>query len=305
MSGSAAKILMPSVDELLGIGTTVPTQSDTDKVVEIEISKMHDFNGHPFRVLEDAKMAETVESIKTYGVLMPGIVRPLPARPGEYEIVAGHRRRHASELAGRTEMPVIIRELTDDEATVIMVDSNIQREDLLPSEKAYAYRMKYDALKRMGKETEMPEESTSGRNDQKLAEQTGESRNTIQRYIRLTCLIPELLQMVDEKKLPKNTAAELSYLTEGEQKELLAIISERKLIPSGSQAAQLKEYSRQKNLTVTVMQLVLQSPEAGSGNISLKGKRIRQYFPENYTGKQMEEIIYKLLQEWKDRDLGE
>lgn len=282
-----------SLDDLLGV-----TQPDSDAgnrdenaVVRLPLDSMHEFKRHPFQVLEDEKMAETVESIRQRGVLVPGIVRP--DGQGQYEIISGHRRHYASKLAGLSDMPVIVRDLTDDEATVIMVDSNIQREDLLPSERATAYRMKYEALKRIGAE--------GIRNDEILAKQSGESRNTIQRYIRLTYLVPELLQMVDEKRLPKNTAADLSYLQKSEQMRLHAIMREQKCVPSGEQAAKLKEYSKAGQLSQAVMQLVLERKE-NPEKVSLKNKEVRRYFPETYTGKQIEEIIYKLLEEWKERE---
>lgn len=296
---SASKIIMTSLDELLGAGTspvTVPVESvGEDKVVRLPLSVMHEFKGHPFRVLDDAKMAETVESIEKYGVLMPGIVRPDADAPGTYEIVAGHRRRRASQLAGLSDMPVIVKNLSDDEATVIMVDSNIQREDLLPSERAWAYRMKYEALKRMG----VSESGT--RNDMVLADEFGKSRNTIQRYIRLTYLVPELLQMVDESFLPQNTATDLSFLKEKEQRMLLHIMQSKKRVPSGTQAKQLKDYSKTGELTAVVMQLLMEQKE-DLGKVSLKGREIRKFFPETYTGKQIEEIIYKLLEEWQKQE---
>lgn len=296
MKSSASKIQMTSLDELLGAGTvpvTAPVESvGEDKVVRLPLSVMHEFKGHPFRVLDDAKMAETVESIEKYGVLMPGIVRPDAEEPGTYEIVAGHRRHRASQLAGLSDMPVIVKNLSDDEATVIMVDSNIQREDLLPSERAWAYRMKYEALKRMG----VSESGT--RNDTVLANEFGKSRNTIQRYIRLTYLIPELLEMVDQNALPETVGYDLSFLKEKEQRMLLHIIQSRKCVPNGAQAKKLHEYSKSGELTAIVMQLLMEQKEDLS-KVSLKGREIRKFFPETYTGKQIEEIIYKLLEEWQ------
>lgn len=299
MTDSVKKIKMASLDDLLGVNEPPAPANQIesvgeDKVVRLPLSSLHEFAGHPFRVLDDEKMAETLESVKKYGVLLPGIARPA-AKPGQYEIVAGHRRRRASELAGLPDMPFIIKKLSDEEATVIMVDSNIQREDLLPSERAKAYRMKYDALKRMG--------GAEGgvRNDAKLAKEAGESRNTIQRYIRLTYLLPELLAMVDNKKLPKNTAVDISYLKPSEQKRLLLLMEECKCVPSGEQAQQMKEYSKEGTLSDTVMQLLLTRTE-NPEKVSLKGKKIRSYFPETYTGKQIEDVIYKLLEEWQERE---
>lgn len=299
MKSSAAKIQMTSLDDLLGVNAgntpgskTYTGDADSSQVVRLPLQVMHEFKNHPFRVLDDAKMAETVESIRQYGVLMPGIVRP--DGNGEYEIIAGHRRHRASQLAGLSDMPVIIKELSDQEATVIMVDSNIQRDDLLPSERAWAYRLKYDALKKMGVET-------GKRSDDVLAEQAGESRNTIQRYIRLTYLVPALLEMVDDGKLPKNTASELSYLKKQEQLQLLSVMQQLSCIPSGAQAAKLKDYSKQEQLTAAVMELILEKKE-DLAKVDLKGKEIRKFFPETYTGKQIEEIIYKLLEEWQQKE---
>lgn len=295
-SSSAEKIKMTSLDDLLGVtsavDSTVSVQGDENRVISLSLELMHEFTNHPFRVLDDEKMAETVDSIREHGILMPGIVRPDGA--GGYEIIAGHRRHHAAGLAGLTEMPVIVKNLSDEEATVIMVDSNIQREDLLPSERAKAYKMKYDALKRLGA-------GTGARNDEILAKQSGESRNTIQRYIRLTYLTPELLQMVDVGRLPKNTASELSYLKTKEQEQLFTVMETLKCIPSGEQAQRLKEYSKNKTLSPEVMQLLLER-RADEAKVSLKQKDIRKYFPESYTGEQIEKIIYKLLQEWQEKE---
>lgn len=295
-SSSAEKIKMTTLDELLGISATQVSGSNTsntqepaaEAVVRVPLKDMHGFREHPFRVLDDAKMAETIESIKKYGVLMPGIVRP--DAKGGYEIIAGHRRHHASVLAGLQDMPVLIKNLSDDEATIIMVDSNIQREDILPSERAKAYKMKYEALKRIGANGE--------RSDTILGQQLGESRNTIQRYIRLTYLIPELLQMVDDNKLPKNTAADLSFLTGVEQKQVLEVMTKQRLIPSGAQAQKIKEYSKEGKLTETVILLLLEKQEEPS-KVNLKSKKIRSFFPDSYTGEQIEKIIYKLLGEWQ------
>lgn len=296
-SSSVNKMRMPSLDELWGIGSSVdkPILPDFDKIVKIPLEQMHDFKGHPFNVNDDVKMAETVESVKIHGVLVPGIVRPDPA--GGYETVSGHRRRRASALAGLKEMPVIIKNLSDDEATVIMVDSNIQREDLLPSEKAWAYRMKYEALKRMGKEN-----PGGGRNDTILASQSGESRNTIQRYIRLTYLNPELLAKVDLGKLGRNVAADfLSYLTEQEQEWLLFIIENEGKVPGGEQGIKLKELSRREELTEEGMRRILAGEEPVKKKVSFSAKMLKQYFPPEYTAEQMEEVICELLQEWKEK----
>ncbi len=293
-------IHMTSLDELLGVtevsvGNAVVESVGEDKVVQLPLNLLHEFSGHPFRVLEDVKMAETVESISKFGVLVPGIARPHKEFSGEYEIIAGHRRCHASQLAGLSDMPFIVKDLSDEEATVIMVDSNIQREDLLPSEKAKAYSMKYEALKKLGNS------AIKGRNDARLAKEAGESRNTIQRYIRLTFLHSDLLKMVDEGRLPKNTAADISYLRMSEQKRLIQIMLEQKYTPSGEQAAKLKEYSKNGTLNETVMRMMAERKE-DAGKVSLKGKEIRKYFPATYTRKQIEEVIYTLLKEWQEKE---
>lgn len=293
---SAEKIKLLSLDELFGGDETAVSASTyiipKDQVVRVPLKLMHEFNGHPFRVVVDAKMAETVESVKQHGVLEPGILREDGA--GGYEIIAGHRRKLASELAGYEDMPVIIRDLSDDEATVIMVDSNIHREDILPSELAKAYRMKYEALKRMNREE-------SGRSDTALAKESGKSRNTIQRYIRLTYLCPALLQLVDEDKLPLVTASDLSYLKDEAQLFLLEIMEMQNCIPTGKQAIQLKEMSRTGKLTHGAMLQVFKKQEDDK-KVSLKSARVRTYFPENYSAQQIEDIIYGLLEEWKNRE---
>ena len=276
---------------------TVPEQG---QVVRIPLKKLHTFHshaqGHPFRVSDDAKMAETVESVRQYGVLVPGIVRPDKDYPGDYELISGHRRCRASELAGLADMPVIVRDMSDAEATVIMVDANIQREDLLPSERAWAYRMRYEAMKQLGTA------ERGSRSDQQLAKELGESRNTIQRFIRLTYLTPGLLQLVDDGKLPKIPAGELSYLRETEQEELLRVMECLHVVPSLDQAQKLKELSQKCNvLEASVMEYVFAKQE-DSSKVSLPAKKIRAYFPESYTGAQIQEIIYRLLEEWQSEE---
>lgn len=289
MSNSASKIKCLSLDELLVTG--------------LPLNVLHTFHshpqGHPFRVLDDARMAETVDSVRQQGVLIPSIARPDKDFPGEYEVIAGHRRRRASELAGLADMPFIVKyDLNDYQACEIMVDTNIQREDLLESERAWAYRVKYDAIKGMGRGDGL-------RNDAVLAEQAGISRQTIQRYIRLTFLIPELLQLVDDGKVPKNTAAELSYLTEEEQRKLLAAMEKLKVVPSGAQAGQLKQLSKSKGLKYSdILNILVREADRAPARVSLPARRIRSYFPESYTGEQIEEVIYRLLDEWKKQEMN-
>lgn len=301
-NNSADKVRLVSLDELLGTSaaSSAAHGNEKGKVVRLPLSSLHTFHshphGHPFRVLDDARMAETVESIRINGVLEPGIARPDKDFPGEYEVISGHRRRRASELAGLEDMPFIIQDLSDYQAIVIMADANLHREDILPSETAWAYREKYEALKAMGLATE------GGRSDDVLAQEMGQSRNTIQRYIRLTYLAPQLLQYVDNGKLPRNTAADLSYLKKTEQEQLFDIMTRQMVIPSGLQAQKLKEFSREGNLTESVMQLVLERDTANK--VSLPAKKLRGYFPESYTGQQIEEVIYSLLDEWKAREMN-
>lgn len=304
---SAAKVRMASLEDLLGVREPAAKQDgvtgvvpEQGQIVRLPIAKLHTFHshaqGHPFRVSDDAKMAETAESVKQYGVLVPGIVRPDRDYPGEYELISGHRRCRASQLCGLPDMPVIIRDMSDAEATVIMVDANIQREDLLPSERAWAYRMRYEAMKQLGTA------ERGSRSDQQLAKELGESRNTIQRFIRLTYLTPGLLQLVDDGKLPKIPAGELSYLRESEQEELLRVMECLHVVPSLDQAQKLKELSQKCNvLETSVMEYVFAKQE-DSSKVSLPAKKIRAYFPESYTGAQIQEIIYRLLEEWQSEE---
>lgn len=247
MKSSAAKIQVTGLDALFG---EAPAQAAGDQIKEVPLAELHPFKDHPFHVVDDEKMQEMAESVTQYGVLVPGIVRPRPE--GGYEIVAGHRRRRASELAGKETMPVIVRDMDDDEATIIMVDSNLQREKILPSEKAFAYRMKLEAMKRKAgrprKDNCVPvAHNLSGRKSRNvLAEQVGESQDQIRRYIRLTHLLPPLLQMVDENKLTLRPAVELSYLTQDEQGLLMEMMSSREIVPTLEQAQELKLYSQDK-----------------------------------------------------------
>lgn len=296
-NSSAAKIKAVSLDELLGVSSVseAPEEDCSKKIVEVPLEQLHSFKNHPFEVLEDEKMEETVESIRKSGILVPGIVRRREA--GGYELISGHRRCMGARLAGLSTLPVLIKELTDAEATIIMVDSNIQREGLSYREKAFAYQMKYDALKEMG----LGEEAGDKRLDQALAEHTNESRNTIQRYIRLTYLLPELLDMVDDKKIGFIAATDLSYLLKEEQEQLLEVMKTFRLFPTGAQAVTLKEYSRLGKLSTEVISLVLKQEKKPQAKIVLKTKQLQNYFPENYNASQMTDIILKLLEEWKQK----
>lgn len=306
MKSSARNIELKSVDDLFA---TEEIREDTqrEKVQNIPLEELHPFKNHPFKVKDDAAMQDTVDSVREYGVLVPAIARPDPN--GGYELIAGHRRHHASELAGKETMPVIIRDLDDDAATIIMVDSNLQREELLPSERAFAYKMKLEALKHQGARTDLTSSQvgTRLRADELIAQQSGESRNQIQRFIRLTELIPNLLDMVDERKIAFNPAVELSYLKKEEQTLLLEAMDSEQATPSLSQAQRLKKFSQQKMLSLDVMRAVMsEEKKTDLDRVTLKNETLRKYFPKSYTPKQMEDTIIKLLEGWyKKRQLSQ
>ncbi len=279
-----------------------------EKVTDIPLEKLHPFANHPFKVLDDEKMQDTVESVLKYGVLMPAIARPL--ENGEFEIIAGHRRHRASVLAGLETLPVIVRELDDDAATIIMVDSNLQRENILPSERAFAFKLKLEAIKRQGKRTDL----TSTQVGQKLnkgktsiefiAEQAGESRNQVQRYIRLTNLVKSMLDMVDDKVIAFNPAVELSYLKPNEQDDLVEVIEEVQATPSLSQAIRLKKYSAEDKLSKDVIHAILseeKKPEVEK--ISFRTSDIKKYFPKDCPSDTMEKFIIKLLADWHQKQV--
>ena len=306
MKSSARNIELKSVDDLFA---TEESRADAqrEKVQEIPLGELHPFRNHPFRVKDDAAMQDTVDSVREYGVLVPAIARPDP--DGGYELIAGHRRHYASELAGKETMPVIVRDLDDDAATIIMVDSNLQREELLPSERAFAYKMKLEALKHQGARTDLTSSQvgTRLRADELIAQQSGESRNQIQRFIRLTELIPTLLDMVDERKIALNPAVELSYLKKEEQTLLLEAMDSEQATPSLSQAQRLKKFSQQKMLSLDVMRAVMsEEKKTDLDRVTLKNETLRRYFPKSYTPKQMEDTIIKLLEGWyKKRQLSQ
>lgn len=307
MKSSARNIELKSVDDLFA---TEESRADAqrEKVQEIPLGELHPFRNHPFKVKDDAAMQDTVDSVREYGVLVPAIARPDP--DGGYELIAGHRRHYASELAGKETMPVIVRDLDDDAATIIMVDSNLQREELLPSERAFAYKMKLEAMKRQAgrpSRENVSQVGTQKRSDQIMAEQVGESRNQIQRFIRLTELIPTLLDMVDERKIAFNPAVELSYLKKEEQTLLLEAMDSEQATPSLSQAQRLKKFSQQKMLSLDVMRAVMsEEKKTDLDRVTLKNETLRKYFPKSYTPKQMEDTIIKLLEGWyKKRQLSQ
>ena len=284
-SRSADKIKIASFDDLFGEQVEV----GVEQIINVKLSELHTFRNHPFKVKDDEKMQETVESIKEYGVLNPGLVRPRVE--GGYEIIAGHRRKRGCELAGLEEMPVIVRDITDDEAIIVMVDTNIQRESLDYSEKAFAFKMKYDAMKHRGSKGT---KTTA----QEIGDEVGESGRQIQRYIRLTELIPELLELVDAKKIGFIPAVDLSYLAKEEQGILSEIISERGIFPNINQAAQLKQYSATKELNRGMMMLILTAETKKEAKISLSTEKVSRFFPQGTSKQDIEAKIYELLEKW-------
>ena len=283
--------------------TAPPTQQPPQEevVVRLPLTDLHPFPDHPFQVRDDEEMRETIQSVKEYGVIVPAIVRP--REEGGYEIVAGHRRKYACEQAGLDTMPVLIRNLDRDAATIIMVDSNLQRENILPSERAKAYKMKLEAIKRQGARNDLTSDQVGQKSKwsiEQIAEQAGESKSQVQRYIRLNELSPELLQMVDEKKIAFNPAYELSFLKPEEQQMLVTTIDYEQATPSLSQAQRMKKFSQAGRLNEDSMLAIMseeKKPEKFS--LTLDGDRIRKYFPKSYTPLQMENTIIKLLEAWQ------
>ena len=304
MKSSAKKVELASVDDLF---STEEGRQDAklEKIQEIPLSELHPFRNHPFKVKDDEAMMETADSIKQYGVLVPAIARPDPE--GGYELVAGHRRHRASELAEKETMPVIVRDLDDDAATIIMVDSNLQRESLLPSERAFAYKMKLDAMKHQGERVDLTCSQVGNKLEGKksseiLAEQVGQSKNQIFRYIRLTELIPELMDMVDEKKIALNPAYELSFLKKEEQVDLLDAMDSEQATPSLSQAQRLKKYSQEGHLTLDMMRVIMgEEKKSDLDRVTFTSDTLRKYFPKSYTPQRMQETIIKLLEAWQKK----
>ncbi len=304
MKSSAKKIELASVDDLF---STDEGRQDAqlEKIQDIPLSELHPFKNHPFKVKDDEAMMETADSIKQYGVLVPAIARPDPE--GGYELVAGHRRHRASELAEKETMPVIVRDLDDDAATIIMVDSNLQRESLLPSERAFAYKMKLDAMKHQGERVDLTCSQVGNKLEGKksseiLAEQVGQSKNQIFRYIRLTELIPELMDMVDEKKIALNPAYELSFLKKEEQVDLLDAMDSEQATPSLSQAQRLKKFSQEGHLSIDVMRAIMgEEKKSDLDRVTFTSDTLRKYFPKSYTPARMQETIIKLLEQWQKK----
>ena len=290
--------MLAGVDDLF---TTEEDRQDAklEKVCEIKVEELVPFKNHPFKVVDDESMLRTVESVAQYGVLTPLIVRP--AGEGRYELISGHRRKHAAELAGLKEVPVIVREMDDDAATILMVDSNLQREMILPSERAWAYRMKLEAMKHQGKATSRQVVGKSETADV-LGMDTGESGRQIQRYIRLTYLIPELLEMVDQKQLAFSPAVELSYLSEEQQKSFLEAMDYAQSTPSLSQAQRLKRLAAEGICSLDAMRVVMSEEKKDAlDKVTFNGDELRKYFPQSYTPKQMQETIIKLLSQWQKK----
>ncbi len=305
MKSSAKNISLSSYDDIFKTDESA-AETGREKVMEIALTELHPFKNHPFKVLDDDRMADTAESIKEYGVLVPAIARP--REDGGYELVAGHRRKRGCELAGLETMPVIVRNLDDDAATIIMVDSNIQRENILPSERAFAYKLKLDAMKRQvgrpSKEngSQVGNHLSGRKSSDIMAEQMGESKNQIFRYIRLTELIPELLDMVDAKKIAINPAVELSYLKPDEQTMLLEAMDSEQATPSLSQAQRLKKFSQEGKLSLDVMTAIMSEEKKGElDKVTLTGDKLKKYFPKSYTPQQMEQTILKLLEQWQKK----
>lgn len=299
MKSSAKNIVLKSVDDIF---QTEENRADAqrERVQEIPLDQLKPFRNHPFKVRDDQRMLDTVDSIREYGVLVPAIARPDPE--GGYELISGHRRKRGCEMAGLQTMPVIIRDLDDDAAVLVMVDSNIQREELLPSERAFAYKMKLEALKHQGARSDLTSRQVVGKLEMAdvVGQNAGESGRQVQRYIRLTELISELLDMVDERKLAFNPAVEVSYLKQDEQRMLLEAMDAEQTTPSLSQAQRLKKFSQEGRLTEEAMSAIMsEEKKSDMDKVTLRSDTLRKYFPKSYTPKQMEQTIIKLLDVWQ------
>lgn len=298
MKSSAKNIVLKSVDDIF---QTEENRADAqrERVREIPLDQLKPFKNHPFKVRDDQRMLDTVDSIREYGVLVPAIARPDPE--GGYELISGHRRKRGCEMAGLQTMPVIIRDLDDDAAVLVMVDSNIQREELLPSERAFAYKMKLEALKHQGARSDLTSMQVAQKlSVQKVGDDAGVSKDQVRRFIRLTELISELLDMVDERKLAFNPAVEVSYLKQDEQRMLLEAMDAEQTTPSLSQAQRLKKFSQEGKLTEEAMSAIMsEEKKSDMDKVTLRSDTLRRYFPKSYTPKQMEQTIIKLLDVWQ------
>lgn len=300
MKSSAKNIVLKSVDDIF---QTEENRADAqrERVQEIPLDQLKPFKNHPFKVRDDQRMLDTVDSIREYGVLVPAIARPDPE--GGYELISGHRRKRGCEMAGLQTMPVIIRNLDDDAAVLVMVDSNIQREELLPSERAFAYKMKLEALKHQGARSDLTSMQVAQKlSVQKVGDDAGVSKDQVRRFIRLTELISELLDMVDERKLAFNPAVEVSYLKQDEQRMLLEAMDAEQTTPSLSQAQRLKKFSQEGRLTEEAMSAIMsEEKKSEMDKVTLRSDTLYKYFPKSYTPKQMEQTIIRLLDVWKQR----
>ena len=301
MPKSNANLALKGLDEMFSTEEARQEQK-REQVQQIPIEELFPFKEHPFKVLDDEAMQRTVESVAQYGVLAPLIARPRPE--GGYEIISGHRRQHAAELAGLDTLPVIVREMTDDAAVILMVDSNLQRENILPSERAFAYKMKLEALKNQGTRSDL----TSAQIGRKLeaadivGQEAGESRNQVRRFIRLTNLIPELLDLVDEKKISFNPAVELSYLDEAQQRDFLQAMDETQNAPSLSQAQRMKKLAQEGKFTYEAAFAIMgEAKKDELDKVVIKNDTLKKYFPRSYMPRQMEDVIIKLLEQWQRR----
>lgn len=301
MPKKGENISLTSYDDLFETDES-RAESQLERVQNIPVRELVPFKNHPFKVLDDEAMLRTTESIAEYGVLTPLIARPLDH--GGYEIISGHRRAHAAELAGLSEVPVLVRDMDDDAATVLMVDSNLQRENILPSERAFAYKMKLEAMKHQGSRSDLTSSQvgTKLRTDQVMAKELGESRNQIQRYIRLTNLVPDLLDLVDCKQISFNPAVELSYLSPEEQETFLQAMDEVQAAPSLSQAQRLKKLAQEGNFTIDAAREILNEVKKGDlERVTFRNEQLRRFFPRSYTAQQMQDTIIKLLDQWQKK----
>ena len=299
MSKGSLNVSLKGADDIFSTEESRQEQQ-REQVQQIPIGKLFPFKNHPFKVLDDESMQRTVESVEQYGVLSPLIVRPRPE--GGYEIISGHRRQHAAQLAGLETLPVIVRQMDDDAAVLLMVDSNLQRENILPSERAFAYKMKLEAIKNQGARSDLtsPQVAAKFRSDDAVAKDQGISGDTVRRYIRLTNLIPELLDMVDEKKIAFNPAVELSYLDESQQRDFLEAMNDTQNAPSLSQAQRLKKLAQEGHFSYDVAFAVMGEEKKDElDKVVIKNDTLRKYFPRSYTPKQMEDTIIKLLDQWQ------
>lgn len=306
MAEKRRNLTLGSVEDLFSTEEDRQTEK-LEKVQEIPVDQLIPFKNHPFKVVDDEAMLRTVESISQYGILSPLIARPMG--DGSYELISGHRRKHAAELAGISVVPVIVREMDDDAATILMVDSNLQRETILPSERAWAYRLKLEAMKRQGQRTDLTSAQLGPKlSTQQIGEDSGVSKNTVKRFIRLTYLIPELLEMVDQKQLAFNPAVELSYLSEEQQNEFIEAMEYAQATPSLSQAQRLKKLAADGMCSLEAMCAVMSEEKKDVlDKVTFKGDELRKFFPKSYTPKQMQETIIKLLTQWqkkRERDMS-